>query len=249
MLESVRFRLTLWYTAVLALVLVVLSMAAYFILRQSTLQGTDSSLTELADAFLTTLQAELKDQSGPSALKLAAAQALFEHRYRDNLFVILDPHGNPVITSEDLPAPNPPVKDQAARIFTSGAFRKLVETSRHGDRFFQNVAAGQDKYRGFVRKFPVNGQEHILIVLQSLRRQAELLEEIARTFAWVIPMAVLLACAGAIFWRARASPRSWTWPRRQGASAPRTCMNGWPCAIKRTNSGTSRGPSTVFSTG
>ena len=199
MLESVRFRLTLWYTAVLALVLVVLSMAAYFILRQSTLRGTDSSLTELADAFLTTLQAELKDQSGPNALELAAAQALFEHRYRDNFFVILDPDGHPVITSEDLPVLAPPVKDHAAGIFTSGAFRKFVDASRHGDRFFQNVPAGQENYRGFVRKFPVNGQEHVLIVLQSLRRQAELLEEIARTFAWVIPIAVLLACAGGYF--------------------------------------------------
>ena len=38
MLDSVRFRLTLWYTAVLTLVLIVLSLITYFIFWRSTLQ-------------------------------------------------------------------------------------------------------------------------------------------------------------------------------------------------------------------
>jgi hypothetical protein len=44
MLESVRVRLTLWYTGVLALVLIVLSLSTYFILRRTTAQRVDSSL-------------------------------------------------------------------------------------------------------------------------------------------------------------------------------------------------------------
>jgi len=48
MLDSVRFRLTLWYTAVLTLVLIVLSLITYFIFWRSTLQRTDVNLSELS---------------------------------------------------------------------------------------------------------------------------------------------------------------------------------------------------------
>src|SRR5713226_5893639 len=44
MFESVRVRLTLWYTAVLALVLIVLALAGYFIFWQDTVRRTDSDL-------------------------------------------------------------------------------------------------------------------------------------------------------------------------------------------------------------
>ena len=43
MLDSVRVQLTLWYTAVLAFVLVVLSLITYFIFWRSTVQRTDAT--------------------------------------------------------------------------------------------------------------------------------------------------------------------------------------------------------------
>jgi len=86
MLDSVRVRLTLWYTAVLTLVLIVLALITYFIFWRSTLQRTDVSLSELSEAFLTTLDAETKDQSGPGSLKEAGQVAINEHRFRDHVF-------------------------------------------------------------------------------------------------------------------------------------------------------------------
>ena len=94
MLDSVRVRLTLWYTAVLAVVLVALSLITYFIFWQSTVQRTDANLTELSNAFLTTLDAEINDQSGPDAFKLAGQVAVTEHRFRDHVFAIFDGQGN-----------------------------------------------------------------------------------------------------------------------------------------------------------
>src|SRR6266852_2121253 len=104
MLDSVRVRLTLWYTAVLTLVLIVLSLITYFIFWRSTLRRTDVNLSELSEAFLTTLNAELKDQSGPDSLKLAGQVAINEHRFRDHVFAIFDDTGNMVVSSQDLPA-------------------------------------------------------------------------------------------------------------------------------------------------
>src|SRR5437879_9954883 len=103
MLDSVRVRLTLWYTAVLALVLIVLSLITYFIFWRSTLQRTDVNLSELSEAFLTTLDAEVKDQSGPDALKLAGQVAITEHRFRDHVFAIFDESGKIVVSSQDVP--------------------------------------------------------------------------------------------------------------------------------------------------
>jgi heavy metal sensor kinase len=49
------------------------------------------------------------------------------------------------------------------------------------------------------RKFPLKGQAYTLVILQSLHPQAEMLEEVRYTFAWVIPIAILLASAGGYF--------------------------------------------------
>src|SRR5712664_327008 len=103
MLDSVRFRLTLWYTAVLTLVLITLSLITYFIFWRSTVQRTDMNLSELSEAFLTTLDAEVKDQSGPDSLKLAGQVAITEHRFRDHVFAIFDAAGNMVVSSQDVP--------------------------------------------------------------------------------------------------------------------------------------------------
>src|SRR3984893_18692529 len=118
MLDSVRVRLTLWYTAVLTLVLIVLSLITYFIFWRSTLQRTDVNLSELSEAFLTTLDAEVKDQSGPDSLKLAGQVAITEHRYRDHVFAILDAAGKIVVSSQDV-APAVPSTGSSAGILLS----------------------------------------------------------------------------------------------------------------------------------
>src|SRR6266481_9429956 len=103
MLDSVRVRLTLWYTGLLALFLVLLSLITYFIFWRSTLQRTDSNLAELSEAFLSTVRAEVLDDHGPDAPRQAAQEAIIEHHYRDHVFAVLDPNGGVVTSSQDLP--------------------------------------------------------------------------------------------------------------------------------------------------
>ena len=74
MLDSIRMRLTLWYTGVLALVIVVLCVVAYFIFWRSAVRRTDANLVELSDSFLVTLRAELEDQTGPDVFRTAAQE-------------------------------------------------------------------------------------------------------------------------------------------------------------------------------
>ena len=51
MLDSVRARLTLWYSVVLGLVLVLLAVLTYFLYWHNTAQRTDSNITEISEAL------------------------------------------------------------------------------------------------------------------------------------------------------------------------------------------------------
>jgi heavy metal sensor kinase len=199
MFDSVRFRLTLWYTAVLTLVLIVLSLITYFIFWRSTLQRTDVNLSELSEAFLTTLEAEVKDQSGPDSLKLAGQVAITEHRFRDHVFAIFDESGRIVVSSQEVPPAAAATGSSAAGALSSHSFQRFLEASSHTERLFGNVKGGEDGYRGFARHFSSDGKTYILVILQSLHPQEEMLEEVTSTFAWVIPIAILLASVGGYF--------------------------------------------------
>jgi two-component system OmpR family sensor kinase len=194
MLDSVRVRLTLWYTGLLALFLVLLSLITYFIFWRSTLQRTDSNLAELSEAFLTTVQAEMLDNHGADAARLAAQEAIVEHRFRDHVFAVLDAKGNLLTSSQDLPNEASP-----ADLLSSAPFQKLLADSARAERLFENMEGGRSGYRAFVRKFPLKGQTYTLVILQSLHPQKEMLEEVQTTFAWVIPIAIFLASIGGYF--------------------------------------------------
>src|SRR2546427_2652109 len=151
MLDSIRVRLTLWYTGVLTLVLVVLALITYFIFWRSTLQRTDVNLSELSEAFLTTLDAEVKDQSGPDSLKLAGQVAITEHRFRDHVFAIFDAAGDIVVSSQDV-SPAGPGSSAGGPLF-SPTFPPFFCGSFPAPRLFCKGKGGENGYPGFSRPF------------------------------------------------------------------------------------------------
>src|SRR6202051_4565850 len=128
MLDSVRVRLTFWYAGVLALFLVLLSLITYFIFWRSTLRRTDSDLAELSEAFLSTVQAEMLDEHGPDAARLATQEAIVEHRFRDHVYAVLDPKGDLLASSQNLPNEASPVE-----VLSSAPFHRLLADSDGSD--------------------------------------------------------------------------------------------------------------------
>ncbi len=57
--------LTLWYTIVLGLVLILLAVQTYFLYWHHSVRRTDGNIIELSEAFITTLNAELADETVP----------------------------------------------------------------------------------------------------------------------------------------------------------------------------------------
>lgn len=190
MFNSVRIRLTLWYTAAVTLVLVVLAAATYFVLRQNVVRRADANATELADSFLATVKAELGDVSRSDSVDEGIAAAISEHRFRDVVFVVFDPQGHLLGISESYHSPGS--SEDPTRETLASSLWPFVS----GPDTFRFIHVGERQYRSYVLHFSIHQQPATLFVLQSLHRQNEFLETLAETFWIVIPLAILLAGVG-----------------------------------------------------
>jgi heavy metal sensor kinase len=204
MFDSVRVRLTLWYSIVLAVVLILVSATTYLIVRRTSMQRTDSDLEVLADSFLVTLQAELTDESSAEALGIlpAARQSMLEHQSNSDDFAVLKPSGEIIATSRDIiPPESLGTRSEGAsvRVFTSDAFRRFAGAAQGKDSDLQTIRGEHERFRAYSRQFKADGQIYVLIVLHSLHAQNEVLETIRLTFSWMIALGLLLAGTGGYF--------------------------------------------------
>jgi two-component system, OmpR family, sensor kinase len=190
MFNSVRLRLTLWYTAAMTAVLVVLAATTYFVLRENVVRRADANAAELADSFLSTVNAELGDGSKPDSVDKGIQAAIQEHRFRDVVFVVFDPQGDLLGVSESDRLSGR--SEDLTRATLAASLRPLVALPGT----FRSVHLGEHQYRTYTKQFSIDQQAATLIVLQSLHGQNEFLESLAGTFGIVIPLAILLAGAG-----------------------------------------------------
>jgi two-component system OmpR family sensor kinase len=199
MLDSIRARLTLWYSVVLGLVLLLLAVFTYFLYSRNISQRTDSNLVQLSDAFVTTFQAELSDAAGPDKTKMAAHEAMLEHRFRDTVFLILDSSRNIIASSgEFLQTTN--AKDRIDNeLYSSAKFQKLAAAASLKPEEVVTLPGGRSGFRTVARPIVSDNGNYTLIALQSLHSQNEMLRDIRRTFYWTIPVGLFLASLGGYF--------------------------------------------------
>src|SRR5262249_29243250 len=194
-----RTRLTLWYTGVLAFVLVVLFILTYLVFLRSVQQRMDADLSELSAAFLVNVRAELEDQTGPDPFKTAVQVAMVEHHFPDHVYAIADAGGRVMISSLEGASADSAKHSPPANLLESESFQGFLNGASRADRFFDKVKGDRSGYRGFARRFSERGKSYTLVLLRSLHPQQEMLEDVTDTFAWVIPIAILLASGGGYF--------------------------------------------------
>lgn len=201
MLDSVRVRLTVWYSAVLAVVLVLVCATTYLIVRKTSMQRTDADLSVLADSFLVTFQAEFADVSSTeaSAILSAARQSMIEHRSNSDAFVVLGPVGQIFATSDDALSSTTPPSAVIARTLASSEFQRFKKKAESSDMSLETIPGPRSRFRAYSRHFKANGQPCLLIILHSLHAQNEMLEAIRLTFTWMILLGLLLAGTGGYF--------------------------------------------------
>jgi heavy metal sensor kinase len=202
MFDSVRVRLTLWYTGVLALVLICLAVATYWLVARTTERRTFISLAEISEGFLTTLQSEYKDQLNEHAadpLRAAAEESVMEFRLRDHRFAVVDSAGNVLAQNEALPAPRQPAPPTVQPEVPADVLRNLIAGVAGAPRRLQDLTLGGEHFRARILQGEVGGSAIHVVAMESLERERELLADILTTLLWVIPITLLIASAGGYF--------------------------------------------------
>jgi two-component system, OmpR family, sensor kinase len=190
MFDSVRVRLTLWYSTLMACVLLGIALVTYFGIRQNAMRRTDAALSDLAESFLTTLMDELHDQDQPS-LENSAQAAIAEHNFRDVVFFVVDENQHIAVSSHSGDG------DFNPAVGVSEFQRRLARDGAEGSqRLFHTIHLEGKPYRGYARAFSVRNQKYTLLVLQSLHQQQEFLSEVGASFALIIPMVIALTSVG-----------------------------------------------------
>jgi len=191
--SSVRARLTIWHAGAVACVLLILALATYVLLRQDSIRRVDSSLEDVTNSFLATVQAEIRDAHGTEDFKQCVAAAIQEHSYRETTFSVFDSGGKLVMTSPVSPA----LLDSEIDRYTDLRRRGTLNEPRR--RPFRTLTASGHLYRGYSRAFLAEGSSYVLVALESLRSEQAFMAALGQTYALVIPLAVLLASLGGYF--------------------------------------------------
>ena len=220
MFSSVRARLTLWYTGVLALVLISFALAGYFFLAYTLNRRTDDALAEVANAFATTLandetdshQGEAnagnadRDEDGPNRPDETVREAVSQNQFRDYQLVVYT-DGRSEIAASALPQKRNesgrtrPTTSLIGASKISGVLNAVARTPGVGLYFatLSDGADGDNQYRVVGREVLAHGRPYTLIVLRSLHDQEDLLERASYALIIAVPLSLLLASIGGYF--------------------------------------------------
>jgi two-component system OmpR family sensor kinase len=175
MFQSVRSRLTFWYTAILALVLVTFSGISYVLLARAIRSATDSSLAATAHEFTGAFSRDASNRGG---------NVFLDFRYSDREIIVFNERGQIVASSR--PQMTRTEKQQLLALLRAGVtgFRTLSD-ERDGD--------GR---RILAESISVIGKRYTVVVAQSLDAQTDRLESAANAVFLGIPLALLIAAGG-----------------------------------------------------
>lgn len=188
MLDSVRFRLTLWYLALLALVLIVFSVTVYGLLAQSLYARLDSTLRNEVRALAAAHERLINEgKTETEGAKTAQDERFFPRQ------------ATAIFNSEgEVIAEKPTKSGKHARLPPLNA---LYEDDTYFYSLLEEEDGGQDGRRIAVKRIPnaATGRSYIFAVSQPLDRVVEELGNIRRIMFIAIPLALALAGLGGWF--------------------------------------------------
>jgi heavy metal sensor kinase len=191
MLGSVRWRLTLWHSAVLALLLALFAVGAYAFIVRASRERTAASVLDAAGD----LQAELLDERHHQPTTLdAAREVLGELRFRSFAFVVYDAGGRPVAVT--VPRSRRAAGESVDPAFDVDRLGRIVRSSAPRAPRVVTLADAEGGYRAAIA--PVNMPEGRFFVAAaaSLHEEEEALSEARWAALVAIPLALVLGGIG-----------------------------------------------------
>jgi two-component system OmpR family sensor kinase len=203
MLDSVRVRLTTWYTGVLLLVLAPLSVGGYWFVVRSMQQRTFDQLVESSKGFLATLKVEyknqLKDKADPEALEAASMQTANGFRLWYQRFAVVDASGNVLAQNKPLSWPGQSAQDAALPEVPDHVLRQLIAGTAGSRLRSQDLVLGGQHFRAIVWRDETGIPAVSVVTLRSVEAERLLFAHIRETLLWVIPVVLVVGSVGGYF--------------------------------------------------
>ena len=180
-MRSIRLRLTLWYSGLLAIVLVTFSTVSYVAIARAIRAEGDASLLDTAHELTAAFDRLALEEGGLSR------SVPLDFRYSDRALLVFDPQGRPAASSR---SPELSEADRAA------IARRVAEGARG---FFTVPDPGNGRghgMRALAVKIVVVSQPFVAVVARNLQGQTRRLHSAAAALFLGIPFALLVAGAG-----------------------------------------------------
>ena len=210
--SSIRVRLTLWYSLLLAAPLVAFSILSYAAFSRALVSGTDRFIGEALEAFTRELGAERR--TGLS-LEQAMFTTVHEVRFRELHIVIFD-HEWRVVATAGPRDETPDVVDNQSIISALQAPGVVAPPARI------TVPARGGAQRLHAQPLVVDSQSFVVAGQYPLREAEQMMGSIRRMFGIAIPLIILVAAISG-------------WFLAQRSLAPVTSMATYAAEISATN--------------
>jgi len=183
-----RAKLTLWYTGILALVLIAFAAATYIYFVRASAQKTDDALMDSSDLVVASLKSELSE--GKERGAQTVREVVNDFRFRDREVVVFDENRQVVASSE------PRDQERSPRTWPAAeSFANLPGLTSNPGRACSTLSLGHGiRFCGVV--LPSTSGTFLIVTAKSLFEEKETLEQVQTAFGIAIPIALLLASLG-----------------------------------------------------
>ncbi len=183
-----RAKLTLWYSGILALVLVAFAAATYIYFVSASAQRTDDALMDSSDLVVASLKSELGEATERGGQTVR--EVVNDFRFRDREVVVFDENRQVVASSEPRETERSPRKWPAA-----AAFASIPGLTSNTGRACSTLPMGHGiRFCGVVLQ-SASGS-FLIVTAKSLFEEQETLEQVRTAFGIAIPIALILASLG-----------------------------------------------------
>ncbi|MCC7054938.1 MAG: HAMP domain-containing protein [Gemmatimonadaceae bacterium] len=191
---SLRWRLTVRYTILLALPLVAFALGCYMLVARTLERRTDVFITDALNAFSRELRAERRSDQGAIA---AIRQTVEEVRFRALNIAIVDSSGHVIATSGRIEEPaDLALERPATDLFTDTLLAQLRQQEPDVVATTVRSAGGQVRVLARPLDLGVGTGRFVLMGAYSLDEITAVIDGIRRAFLISIPVLLLIAALG-----------------------------------------------------
>lgn len=191
MFASVRARLTLWHTVVLALLLALFAAGAYRFIVRTGRARTDAAVVDAVSNLEAELRAERPNQPTTRA---AAEEVLQELRLREISFVVFDADGQLLAAS-----PARPIRahrNETEPALDIARLGRLVRIDQPRERRIVSIRDSEGGYRAAITPLTLPDGRFIVAAAVSVHEEQETLDDARLAMLVAIPITLLLAALG-----------------------------------------------------